>query len=129
MQHLGDRLLCQSVRRILLECGGHFPSIAEMAVSLGMSIRTFRRRLAGQGTNFLSIMDEVRFELAVRYLEDRRLTTELIAQRLGYSESANFRAAFRRWTGSSPRFFNRHGARAKAAINFRIPIEPLAEAD
>jgi AraC-like DNA-binding protein len=71
-----------------------------------MSVRTFRRHLANQNTTFLQILDAVRFELAVRYLKDRDLTTELIAQKLGYSESANFRAAFRRWTGSSPRHFN-----------------------
>ena len=71
-----------------------------------MSTRTFRRRLAGQRTTFVQILDEVRFQLAIRYLEDRQLTTELVAQKLGYSESANFRAAFRRWTGSSPRHFD-----------------------
>src|SRR6202142_3209863 len=106
MRELSERTLCETVRRMLLQCTDASPSVVQMASMLGMSIRTFRRRLASQNTTFLQILDEVRFQLAVRYLEDRQLTTELIAQKLGYSESANFRAAFRRWTGSSPRHFD-----------------------
>lgn len=33
------------------------------------------------------------------------MTTEDIASRLGYSDAANFRHAFVRWTGSSPTSF------------------------
>jgi AraC-like DNA-binding protein len=105
MRQLRERALCGCVRRMLLQCPDAFPSLVQLATRFGMSARTFRRRLANQHTTFLQMLDEVRFELAVRYLEDRHLTTELIAQKLGYSESANFRAAFRRWTGSSPRHY------------------------
>ncbi|MGN5643411.1 helix-turn-helix domain-containing protein, partial [Burkholderia multivorans] len=31
------------------------------------------------------------------------LTTEIIAERLGYSDAANFSHAFKRWTGKAPR--------------------------
>jgi AraC-like DNA-binding protein len=106
MHRLRERALCSSVRSMLFQCPEAVPSAAEMAAKQRMSVRTFRRHLANQNTTFLQILDAVRFELAVRYLKDRDLTTELIAQKLGYSESANFRAAFRRWTGSSPRHFN-----------------------
>jgi AraC-like DNA-binding protein len=110
MRELRERALCGRVRRILLQCPDACPSMLQLATRLGMSGRSFRRHLANQHTTFQEILDEVRFELAVRYLEDRHLTTELIAQKLGYSESANFRAAFRRWTGSSPRHFDTRGA-------------------
>jgi AraC-like DNA-binding protein len=106
MHGLRERTLCSSVRRILFRCPECVPSQVQMAAKLGVSTRTFRRHLANQGTTFMQILDDVRFELAIRYLEDQHLTTDLIAQKLGYSESANFRAAFRRWTGSSPRHFN-----------------------
>jgi AraC-like DNA-binding protein len=118
MRELAERTLCESVRRMLTQCTS--PSVVQMATKLGMSTRTFRRRLASQRTTFLQILDEVRFQLAIRYLEDRQLTTELVAQKLGYSESANFRAAFRRWTGSSPRHFDVRSA-AGARLKWQSP--------
>ncbi len=114
MRELRERSLCGRVRRMLMQCPDACPSVVQLASKLGMSGRSFRRHLANQYTTFQEILDEVRFELAVRYLEDRRLTTELIAQKLGYSESANFRAAFRRWTGSSPRHFDVKTAEMRA---------------
>lgn len=121
MRELSERALCETVRRILLQCPDASPSVVQMASKLGMSIRTFRRRLASQHTTFLQILDEVRFQLAVRYLDDRQLTTELIAQKLGYSESANFRAAFRRWTGSSPRHFDARRAASATKLEWQSP--------
>ncbi len=105
MAGLAEHALRESVRRLVLKGGETPPSLSVAAAQLGLSTRTFRRRLAEQGTTFMQIRDATRYALAVRYLSTTRMTTELIAQRLGYSESANFRQAFRRWTGSSPRYY------------------------
>jgi len=35
-------------------------------------------------------------------LRDESLSREQIAERLGYSDAANFARAFRRWTGRTP---------------------------
>ena len=43
--------------------------------------------------------------LAIEYLRKTRMTNEDIASRLGYSDAANFRHAFARWTGKSPSEF------------------------
>jgi AraC-like DNA-binding protein len=43
--------------------------------------------------------------LAIDYLSQTRMTNEEIAIRLGYSDAANFRHAFLRWTGRSPSEF------------------------
>jgi AraC-like DNA-binding protein len=123
MRELRGRTLCGRVRRMLMQCPDACPSMAELATKIGMSGRSFRRHLANQHTTFQEILDEVRFELAVRYLQDRRLTTELIAQKLGYSESANFRAAFRRWTGSSPRRFDIRAAQVQARPRRRSLVD------
>jgi len=48
---------------------------------------------------------EVRRDLALRYLSRSELTIEAIADRLGYSDAANFRHAFKRWTGQPPSKF------------------------
>ena len=45
--------------------------------------------------------------LAKEYLKTTRMTTEDIAEMLGFSEAANFRHAFKRWTGKSPSDFRR----------------------
>jgi AraC-like DNA-binding protein len=44
-------------------------------------------------------------QCAVKYLRDTDLTNEDIALALGFSDAANFRQAFRRWTKKSPSQF------------------------
>jgi AraC-like DNA-binding protein len=105
MHQLAERAICQRVRQILLRQRDAFPSAAEVAAKLGLSNRTLSRRLAAQQTTYAQILSRIRFELAVQYLMEGRLTTELIALALGYSDTANFRAAFRRWTGVPPSRF------------------------
>lgn len=75
---------------------------AEAAAALHLSTRTLRRRLAAEGHSFRSLLDEVRSALACELLSGTDLPTAAIADRLGYSESASFTRAFRRWTGMSP---------------------------
>jgi AraC-like DNA-binding protein len=76
---------------------------AAVAQQLGMSERSFRRRLGEEGTTFSEILDRVRNSLALRYLEDQRISLQQIAWLLGYSELAGFNHAFKRWFGTSPR--------------------------
>jgi AraC-like DNA-binding protein len=75
---------------------------ATVARQLGMSMRSFTRRLAAEGTSFGEILDRLRNRLAVRYLEDERISLQQVAWLLGYSESAAFSHAFKRWFGISP---------------------------
>jgi AraC-like DNA-binding protein len=74
-----------------------------IAQQLGMSERSFRRRLAEEGTTFSEILDHLRNSLALRYLEDQRISLQQIAWLLGYSELAALNHAFKRWFGTSPR--------------------------
>jgi AraC-like DNA-binding protein len=50
----------------------------------------------------LILLTEVRHELAVRLLIERRLAIGEIAFLLGFSEVSAFHRAFRRWTGHAP---------------------------
>lgn len=93
------------VRRTLLNQPGLFPSASDMAGQLGMRVWTLRRRLAKEGTSYRRLLAEVREQLALEYLRRTRLTHEEIAARLGYSDAANFRQAFVRWTGRNPSEF------------------------
>lgn len=72
-----------------------------------MEPRTLRRRLEAQGTSYREILAGVRQGLAIEYLRKTRMTTEDIASRLGYSDAANFRHAFLRWTGKTPHEYRR----------------------
>jgi AraC-like DNA-binding protein len=56
-------------------------------------------------------VDELRRDIAIRYLRETDLTVEEIAESLGFSDAANFRQAFRRWTKAAPYEF-KHLSRA-----------------
>ena len=85
---------------------------AAIAQHLSLSERSFRRRLAEEGTTFSDILDRVGNSLALRYLEDRRISLQQIAWLLGYSELSAFNHAFKRWSGTSPR-----SARQRSALS------------
>jgi AraC-like DNA-binding protein len=50
--------------------------VAMIAQQLGLSERSFRRRLAEEGTTFSEILDHLRNILAPRYLEDQRISLQ-----------------------------------------------------
>ena len=77
-------------------------SVEDTALSLGMSKRTLTRKLADEGLSFSGIFEQLRRDLAVRYLHDRRLHVSKIAWLLGFSEVSAFTHAFKRWTGKAP---------------------------
>jgi AraC-like DNA-binding protein len=77
--------------------------VEDVARSLGMSKRTLARRLSDEGLNFTEILQQLRRDLAVRYLDDRRLHVSKIAWLLGFHEVSAFTHAFKRWTGKTPR--------------------------
>ena len=93
------------IRRILIEQPGRYPSIETIAEKLEMYPRALRRKLEAEGTSYRDLLAEVRMRLAIEYLRKTHMTNEEIAGRLGYSDAANFRHAFIRWTGKSPSDF------------------------
>lgn len=93
------------IRRTLLEHPGQFPSIEAIASELSIHPRTLRRRLEAEHITYRDVVAEVRMTLAVEYLRKTQMTNDEIAARLDYSDAANFRHAFSRWTGKSPSKF------------------------
>ena len=79
------------------------PTAASVAAALHMNLRTMQRHLAAWGITFEDLLDGFRLRQAMDDLGDGRYTITDIAFRLGYSDSAHFTRAFRRWTGRSPR--------------------------
>jgi AraC-like DNA-binding protein len=68
-------------------------SIEQIAEHMGVDRRTVHRRLVSEETTFSSIVDSVRTEMAVRYLEDPNRPLYLISHMLGFSALS----AFSRW--------------------------------
>jgi AraC-like DNA-binding protein len=61
-----------------------------------------RRQLRQQGFSFRELLDELQSQIALKYLRTTKLANEEIALALGFSDAANFRRAFRRWTNRTP---------------------------
>src|SRR5258707_14061796 len=90
------------IRALLLRNITNPPTLAAIAKLLEVSDRSLRRQLREHGISFRSLLDELRMQLALKYLRTTRLANEDIALALGFSDATNFRRAFRRWTKKSP---------------------------
>jgi AraC-like DNA-binding protein len=77
--------------------------VSEIACRLGVSERTFARRLSLEGLTFSDVLENLRSDLAARYLTEEDLSISQIAWLLGYQEVSALTHAFRRWTGKTPR--------------------------
>jgi AraC-like DNA-binding protein len=75
----------------------------DIAQRLGLSQRTFARRLSAEGLSFSELLEQLRSDLAKRYLGENELPISQIAWLLGYREVGAFSHAFKRWTGKTPR--------------------------
>jgi AraC-like DNA-binding protein len=83
------------------------PSAAGVAKQLGISVRTLNRRLEGEGTSFRNVLDQLRQELALRYVGTPDMPLGEVASRLSFSHPEAFYRAFKRWTGESPLAYRR----------------------
>jgi AraC-like DNA-binding protein len=90
------------VQRLLLETRVGFPSLDQTARQLHVTPRTLHRRLVDEGTSYRVILDDLRHRSALEQLQSGHVTIQEVAYILGYSDPANFRRAFRRWTGGPP---------------------------
>jgi AraC-like DNA-binding protein len=85
-----------------------------------MTDRTLRRRLADEGTSFSTLCRHVKFRLATQRLQESDDTIEQIASIAGFSDPANFRRAFIRWTRMTPTQFRRSQQRGQMETRPRL---------
>ena len=95
-------LVSERVKQLLISARLDFPSSASIAKKLYMSESTLQRRLAKEGCSFQELLDQVRYRLALEYLQGTHLPVTEVAVLLGYSSAANFRRSFKRWSGLTP---------------------------
>jgi len=99
----GESRLIRAIRSVCITRSGQaIASAASVANALGMSLRTFQRRLADEGRTFKELLDETRYSIASEYLCKTDISIEEISARCGYGDVSNFRKAFHRWAGESP---------------------------
>jgi len=73
-----------------------------IAADFGISERTLARHLAALGTSFNDVLDQIRKQLALKYVRETDLRLAQVAFLLGYANPPAFSLAFRRWTGKAP---------------------------
>ena len=82
-------------------------SVDRVATSLLVDKRTLQRRLQAEGVTYQALLDDVRFEIATRYLLDSGGSLTNLADILCYSELSVFSNAFKARCGQSPRAWQR----------------------
>ncbi|GIT93263.1 transcriptional regulator [Jannaschia pagri] len=87
------------IARVLSE---GLPKMADVASTLGLSVRSFHRRLAEHGVSFQALAEETRRDLALSMLRDEACALSEIAFLTGFSEQSAFTRAFKRWTDQTP---------------------------
>jgi AraC-like DNA-binding protein len=95
-------IVSEKVKQILFSARLDFPTCARVAKQLFMSESTLQRRLAAEGVRYQELLDQVRYKLALEYLQKTTLPISEISLLLGYSNPANFRRTFKRWSGQKP---------------------------
>ena len=95
--------VAEQTQRLLRKLEGQYPQMPQLARMLNFSSRTYRRRLEQEGHSYQELLDEVRAEHATRYLSNTRLPLATIAYMVGFNDASNFRRAYIKWTGRSPR--------------------------
>lgn len=91
------------------------------AQMLHMTPRTLLRRLKEEGATYNSVVNQLREELALKYIKQHSIPLREVASRLGFADYTAFARAFCRWTGARPR-----ALRSLAAVNIPSTEKPAA---
>ncbi|HSC85295.1 MAG TPA: AraC family transcriptional regulator [Pseudomonas sp.] len=87
-------------------------TIEQIAMAMGMNVRTLQRRLENNQATFSDLINGVRRDLVIRYLENPNFSLGRIADMLGYSMPSSFTRWFIGQFGMPPAAWrNEHGAR------------------
>ncbi len=101
-----DRLqssgLAGQVRQKLHGPLGLMASLDEMAQALALSPRSLRRKLDQEGTSFRTLVEDERRQVALQFLAGSDMKLDELAIHLGYTDTASFTRAFRRWMACTP---------------------------
>lgn len=107
-QQEAEEAFSHKVRQVILDHSElRFPQLEEVAAALHITPRTLQRKLQQEQTSFRLVSDTIKHTLASNLLRNKTLTADEIAFKLGYTNTATFRKAFRQWTGETPGAYRR----------------------
>lgn len=108
LERLQTSTLAGQVRQKLHGSLGLVASLDEVARALALSPRSLRRKLDQEGTSFRALVEEERRQLALQLLTGSDMKLDELAIHIGYTDTASFTRAFRRWMGCSPGEYRQH---------------------
>ncbi|MEM7211735.1 MAG: helix-turn-helix domain-containing protein [Pseudomonadota bacterium] len=97
------------------------PKIDWVASRLSTSRRSLQRTLDTEGCNFSGVLESLLMDRATELLRSTDRTITDVALELGYSDSAHFTRAFRKWTGVSPSRFRQ--SEQSPQLSAFVPID------
>lgn len=101
------------------------PQAAEVGLKLGMSERTFYRRLAEEGMSYRDVLQDAQCALARELLSDSECSLAEVAFLTGFAEQSTFSRAFKRWVGESPaRFRQKSPPQTTGATDWQTVPKP-----
>jgi AraC-like DNA-binding protein len=104
-----DSVTMQVRSRIIERLHDGTPNQETIADSLHVSLRSLQRKLNKEETNYKTLLESTRQELALHYIRETYRSLGEITYLLGFSEPSNFTRAFKRWTGKTPAEYREHG--------------------
>jgi AraC-like DNA-binding protein len=104
----------EQLRRQVRASLPELPSMDDVARTTGMSERSLRRRLAGEGTSYSELLQEIQCDVAESLLRDRSRSIQQVAAETGFQSVTSFHRAFKRRTGMSPAVYRASQALKKA---------------
>ncbi|RYX95448.1 MAG: AraC family transcriptional regulator [Comamonadaceae bacterium] len=107
LPHRREEELSLKVRQVLQDARYGWPDLPATAAALHMSASTLQRTLLTENTSFQDLKDELRRDVAITRLVATKAPFSDIAADLGFSDSAAFQRAFKRWTGNPPGVYRR----------------------
>ena len=94
------------VRDLMVQCPpGERLEMKNIARSLGLSVRSLRRRLSAEGQTYNAVANDALAIVAKDLVRQPRRTIQETAFEMGFSDASAFNRAFKRWTGTTPRAF------------------------
>jgi len=84
------------------------PTLPALAKIMKVKPYTLQRRLADEGTSYLTIKNHLKRDSAIELLINTELTIEEISVKLGFSETSPFTRTFKQWTGVPPSAYRKH---------------------
>ena len=115
-----DNIVARVKTEILKQLPSGKVTDATVAEAIHIAQRSLQRKLQHENTSFRAILNDLRKELAQKYLKDSVISLMDVAFNLGFSEYSSFSRAFKNWTGCSPSAYRSQRAAASKGVIFSV---------